>query len=141
MATANAQFMAAGNIYPSRFVKIYSANKVTQASTNEETEGISQEGTNYPPITDSRITVAGYAAVSGEAIRVYQDGEVCTIEAGGSFSAGGLLKSDSNGKAVAVATSGTTIQYFGAEALDDSTGTGQLVRVKVRRGHIRPAVT
>jgi len=133
--------MAGGNIYPSRFVMLDSSNgfKCVQATASPVNKliGISQEGTDYPPINDTdHITVAGYAAVSGEGIRIYGDGDCCLLEivSGQTITPGQFLIPDSNGKGTAVGT-GATTQHVGAVALQATTATsiaGEKIMVQVK---------
>jgi hypothetical protein len=133
-------FRAGGNILPSRFVKLTSAAMVTQAGDNEEIIGVAFEGTQKAPLRDYVSTP--YAAEPGQSVAVYSTGEVCLVEAGTTISAGNLLKSDSQGRAIPIATSGTVIQNYGAVALDAATAAGEKVRVLVLPfGKVRPALT
>lgn len=118
---------ATGNIYPCRFVKISGDFSVAQAGANERVFGISQMGTNKPPIPD---VTSQYAAVSGETLRVFQDDEECLLELAATLSAGALLKSDADGKGVAVGTG--SVQEAGATLLDGGV-SGELRKVRVKR--------
>jgi len=134
MANTPPRLVASGNIYPSRFVKISGENQCAQCGAGDEPIGISMEGTNYPPIDDPHVTVAGYAAVSGESLRIYGDGdESVLITAGAAFSAGAHLKADTDGKGIAT-TAATDAS--GAVALQAATAKDQLVPVQVQ---INPA--
>ena len=133
-------FRASANISPSRFVKISGEHTVAAAGDNEEIIGVAQEGSNKAPLADYVSTV--YAAEKDQQLSVYSVGEICLVEAGGTISAGQLLKSDSQGRAVAIATSGTTIQNYGAIALQAATAAGQKIRVLVvPLGKVRPALS
>lgn len=128
--------MAAGNIYPSRFLKMSStAFKCEQAAANGVVIGVSQEGTNYPPINDTLITIAGYAAIAGQNIRIFGEGDECLLELGDTVTAGQLLKSDANGKGVPILTNAgaSTPQYYGARALQGGA-SGEKIRVQVTIG-------
>lgn len=132
-------FKSTAVIYPSRFVKIDAGydSCVLQASTNDSSYGISQEWQQDAPIPSE---TTGDAASSGELIKIYDEGEECWLELGGTVVRGDRLKPDSDGKGVVVATTGTTIQNIGAVALQ-SGSSGQLIRVTVRRYSERPALT
>jgi len=133
-------FKASGNISPSRFVTLSGENTVAQAGDNAEIIGVAQEGSNKAPLQDFVSTV--YAAETDQPIAVYSTGELCLVEAGASFSAGTLLKSDSQGRAVAVATTGTTIQNYGAVALQAATAAGQKILCLVLPlQKVRPALS
>ena len=126
--------LASGNIYPCRFVTVSGAHAGAQAGANARILGIARNETNYPPITDPRITVAGYHAVDGEPIRMLGDGEVGLVEAGAAITAGDRLKSDSNGKAVPIATTGNAVQEIGAVAIAAATTEGELILVQCQPG-------
>jgi len=133
-------FKASANISPSRFVTLSGENTVAQAGDNADIIGVAQEGSNKAPLQDFVSTV--YAAETGQPIAVYSTGELCLVEASGSFSAGTLLKSDSQGRAVAVATTGTTIQNYGAVALQAATAAGQKILCLVLPlQKVRPALS
>ena len=109
--------IAGGNIYPARFLKVSTAADFTvlQATDGTSSGGdiviaVSQQGTNYPPIVDAAITIAGYAAVAGQSIELFGDGDIAPVEAGASFGAGALLKSGSDGRALPALTTGAVVQ-------------------------------
>lgn len=135
------QLMANGNIYPCRFVTVdtSAANKAVQATANSKILGVSQVGTNYPPLSD--VSVAGYAAVAGQLFELHGPGQVCSVESGDAISVGDYLKADNNGKAVPILTIGTTLQRYGAVALEPATDAGQKIRCYVLIGSERPALT
>lgn len=126
-----------GTVNPSRFVKIsvFQDNSVEQAGANDVTCGVSAEWSYNAPIPSATTE----AAPSGASVKVYDVGETCLLELGGSVSRGGRIKSDTDGKGVAIATTGTTIQQIGAYALETGT-SGQLIRVMVLNYSERPAL-
>jgi hypothetical protein len=134
------QLQANGNIYPSRFVQIDTTapNKCKQAAANSKIIGVSQVGTNYPPLSD--LTVSAYAAAAGQNVELFGIGQVCHIEAGDVVTAGDYLKSDSVGRGVPILTTGTTLQRYGAIALEAATAAGQMIRCYVFFGSERPAL-
>lgn len=134
------QLVAGGDIYPCRFVKLSTSDDFTvlQADANAEIIGVSQEGSRTPPLSD--LVTDTKAAASGQSLKIFTDGDVCLLEAGGTITRGDLLKADANGKAVTVATTGTTIQNYGAIALQ-SGASGEKILVQVRFGKVRPALT
>tara|TARA_Y100000310_G_scaffold199050_1_gene199035 strand:- start:5718 stop:6152 length:435 start_codon:yes stop_codon:yes gene_type:complete len=137
------QLMANGNIRPLRFVKIdVSADeKGIQATDNSKIVGVSQPGTNFPPLNDSHVTLDGMAAIAGETFQLYGEGDDgVLVEIGAAVVRGDYLKSDSVGRAVPIATSGTTLQRYGAEALQSGAAAGEFIRVHVRIGSERPAI-
>jgi hypothetical protein len=132
--------VARGNILPSRFVRLDTAseNGCVQAGDNTDVIGIAQAGTNKPQVTG--LVDATYAAESGQQVMVAGLGSICLLEAGGTVTPGQYLKSDSQGRGVAVATSGTTIQNYGAIALQGGS-SGDKIRVMVIIGKVRPALS
>ena len=131
-------FKASANITPSRFVTLSGAKTVAQAGDNGEIIGVAQEGSNKAPLQDMVSTV--YAAETGQSLEVYSTGEVCLVEAGGTINAGNLLKSDSQGRAVAIATSGTMMQNSGAIALAGGATGEKILCLVVPLGKVRPAL-
>ncbi len=136
---ASFSFRASGNIRPSRFVVLSGARQVAQAGANQEILGVAQEGSNRAPLQDLVTDV--YAAQAGESLLVYSTGEMCLVEAGDEIAAGNLLKSDAQGRAVPIDTSATTIQNYGAVALDAAAGAGEKILVLVTPlQKVRPAL-
>jgi hypothetical protein len=136
MAILNLQ--ANGNISPCRFVCIdpSSDHKAIQCDASAVPVGVAQEGTNYAPITDAdHITVSSYAAVDGEPVRIFPQGENCLLEIGDTVTRGELLKPDADGKGVPIVTNGdtTTPQFYGAHA-EQSGSAGEKIRVHVVPG-------
>lgn len=121
-------FLAAGQIFPSRFVKLATTgldSQVLQAGDGNATLGISQEWMHDAPIPSE---TTGDAAASGEAIRVYGTGDVCLLELGGTVvTSAPHIKSDTNGKGVA-ATLGT--DNVSAIALEQGV-SGEKIRVYI----------
>lgn len=130
-------FVARGTINPCRFVIMssYQDNAVEQAGANGLTAGIAQQFEHDAPIPNAGTD----AASSGESIKVYDIGDTCLLELGGTVERAGLIKSDTDGKGVAIATSGTTIQQIGARAYERGV-SGNLIRVQVLQYSERPAL-
>lgn len=129
---ARGSFVAAGNILPSRFVKLDTTSgntgKVLQAGAGDNVYGVSAQWTRnapFDPLDD------GYVAVSGGNVRVYTAADPADepyIEVDGAYVQGTLLKPSTNG----IATSTTTnLDIAGAVLLEQSTASGQLVRCRV----------
>jgi len=134
------RFLARGNIYPSRFVRVDTAseNGVLQAGDNTDVIGVSHPGTNKPEV--SGMISGTYAAENGQPVLVAGVGSVVLVEAGNTVTPGQFLKSDSQGRAVPVATSGTVIQNYGAVALQGGA-VGDKIKCLVLPGKVRPALT
>lgn len=116
---------ATGTIRCSRFVKMDSGanNSVKEADANEQTIGISQAGGRVAPIPEVTTTPVE-AAQSGENLQVFALGQSCLLEIGsGGCSPGSKLKSDADGKGVAIATGTGVIQRIGAIALESASAS------------------
>lgn len=119
--------MPAGNIAPSRFVKLDPSNTgmVLQAGTNDPIFGISSP-------TTRRLALSGwddgYAGILGDgAMNIIGPGDdEGLLEIAGTIAHGDYIKSDTNGKGV---SAGTDKDRAGAQALQAGT-SGQLIRVK-----------
>lgn len=134
------RLVAGGTIRPSRFVKMSATadDQGLECDANEAPIGISYEGGKFAPLSD--LVSSNPHAEAGDPIGLYGDGEQCLLELAGSVTRGGRIKSDDDGCGVAVATTGTTIQQYGAIALE-SGDDGELIRVFVLLGSERPALT
>jgi len=133
------RLVAGGTIYPSRFVQMDASNddRGLQATANDALIGISYEGGKYAPLND--LVTDNPHAASGDYIGLYGDGEQCLLEAGDTIVRGNKLKADADGKGVPIATTGTTLQRYGAIALE-SGSSGEKIRVFVLLGSERPAI-
>jgi len=139
MAGEAPSFYVNGNVGVSCFVKPYTSadNTVAIASTNDIIAGISSEAGRAPNLPG--VTV--YAGITGDQMKVYGDGQVCLLTLGtGGATAGDKLKSDSSGYGVVAATTGTTVQQIGAEALQTGSA-GDRIKVRVLRHGFLPAVS
>ncbi|MBQ9875373.1 MAG: hypothetical protein IJM30_13040 [Thermoguttaceae bacterium] len=123
------QYVAGGNIYPSRFVKQATTAPFTvvQATAGAAVVGISQEGTTVVPIDGFTNASSGFAGTEGLPIKVFGEHSECLLEVAAAVAAGTLLKSDADGKGVAASTG----DLVGARALEASTAAGQKIRVAV----------
>lgn len=142
MPTNGPQLVANGNISPCRFVKIDTTagadNYGVQAGANDITIGISGQGSDQAPLSDLVSTV--YHAQAGELIRLHPNTDVCLLEIGAAVTQGQRLKSDSSGRGVPGATSGATLQQYGAVALESSSNVGAKIRVQVEQySEVSPA--
>jgi len=134
------RLVAGGDVYPCRFVKMSTAadDRGLQATANDAPIGISYDGGKHAPLSD--LVTDNPHAEAGDPIGLYGEGDQCLLELGGTVVRGGRLKSDANGKGVAVATTGTTIQQYGAIALESGV-SGEKARVFILLGSERPALT
>lgn len=131
--------LAGGTIAPHRFVMLDTSNDryALQATANAKIIGICAGQTNQAPLSDL-VTTANHAT-SGQQVRLYGEGDETLLEAGGTITTGDRLKADSDGKGVAIATTGTAIQYIGAHALEDAS-SGELTPVQISIYSERPAL-
>lgn len=132
---------AGGNIATASFVKISAAaeNTCLQAGDNERVIGASQMGTKYPQGLAGLSNT--YAAETGDEIQIFGLGDICRVRAGsGGYGSGNMLKSDASGDAVPVATTGTTVQWVAAVAIEDAEA-GELGRVQLMFFAYRPALS
>lgn len=133
------QLIAGGNISPSTFVKVSTAanNTCLQAGDNERVVGVSQVGAKDPPGVSG---ASAYAAVSGDTVQLFGEGDVCLVLVGsGGVTRGALVKSTSAGAAVLAATTGTTLQWVAGEALSTAS-EGEYVRIQVKVFPYYPAL-
>jgi len=138
MPCDNFPHVAGGDINPCRFVTLSPSADFTllEANANEAIIGVSHESAQDAPLPGASTL----AAASGDHLAIYPIGSVCRLEAGsGGWTRGSELISDSNGKGVARATTGTTIQNVGAIALE-SVSEGELGKVLIVRYPLRPAL-
>lgn len=125
-------FHAGGTIRRARFVKGDTSNDYTvlEADANERTMGIATDSGRAAAIP-SVDADPPEAAQDGEPVELAFPGELALLEVGsGGCTAFDRLKSDGDGKGVAIASSGTTIQQIGAVALADAL-EDELVEVMV----------
>ena len=123
--------IAAGDIYPNRFVKLTSTDfTIAQAEAGERTVGISTVGSEKTPETYYQSDTLQPLATVGRTCSYFQEGTDCMLEVGASdITAGALLAPDANGKAVAVANNAP----YGARALAAAT-SGTLAKVRIEFG-------
>ncbi len=133
MPSTPANLMANGPIFPSRFIRIDpSADfKGIASEAGLAILGVSQDGTNFPPLSDL-ITGARVAASIGQYFRYFGEGDVCLVETNESIIAGDQLKAagtgDDTGRA---ATADTDNDQVGAVAIQSASGAGELIRCQV----------
>lgn len=133
------RILANGTIRMSRFVRYDTTapHRGLEGNANCKCIAVAQEGSNYPPLSD--LVVGGNAAVAGEYLRIYGNGDECLLECGDTVTTGDYLKSDAVGRGVPIAIAGTVLQRYGAIAQEDGA-VGHLIRVSVLIGSERPAI-
>lgn len=126
-------FKASANIRPSRFVVRSGANTVAECGTNGKVLGISAEYSNYAPLPSQ----TEYLAASGDPVSMYvigdglQEDRPILLVAGDTVTQGDLLKSDSQGRGVAVASNN---DIYGAVALESGV-VGESIKVRILFGY------
>ena len=130
--------VSGGDVRPSRFIKVSTAADYTclEADANEAVIGISTNATRDAPIPNADTD----AAEAGDDLHYHPIGSVCQLELAGTVTRGDEIKSDADGKGVVRATTGTTLQNFGAIALESGV-SGEFIQVLVVRGSIYPALS
>lgn len=137
MANTPPNLRASGTIRACRIVKVSGNYTGAEADANELPIGITWQDGKYPPLND--LVSSNPHAESGDPIRLYGDGDICLVELGDTVVANGRVKSDADGKAVPIATTGTTIQHFVGRMLEGgSSGEKRLVQILI--GSERPAL-
>lgn len=123
------QYVAGGNIYPSRFVTQTTTAPftVTQAVAGDAIVGVSQEGVTVVPIDGFTNESSVFAGTAGLPIKIFGEHSECLLEVAEAVDPGTLLKSDADGKGVKA----TTGDIVGARALESATQAGQKIRVAV----------
>ncbi len=123
------KLVCGGTIRPSRFFKASGSadHTILESDANEATLGIATDATRDAPQSGSSAN----AGEDGDQMSVNMPGVVCKLYIGsGGITRGAFLKSDADGKGVAAATTGTTLQWVGALALE-SASEGELASVLV----------
>lgn len=133
------RLVADGKIYPCRFVKMSATkdHRGLQGEANDALIGISYEGGKRPPLSD--LVTDNPHAEAGDPIGLLGPGEQGLLELGADVTPRTKLKSDANGKGVPIATTGTTLQQYGAIALEGGKA-GEKIQVFVELGSERPAI-
>ena len=150
-------FVAGGNIYPSRICVLDSSSDSTTGPAGSfvalaaistdaaavyngrAVVGISMPGTDYPPINDSHVSVGGYAAIAGEDLQILGPGQYAMLELSTTLAAGqrviaaGTGSSDTaagKGAPIGAYSSGTPQQYVGYALQSGVAGDKVLVFVQ-----------
>lgn len=130
-------YMCSGSVSPSRFVKADTTKTggyVLQAtdgagSAGDLVVGISQSGTRSAPIPGLNDGFAGIADVN--TIEVLTETDEGWVQSGAAFAFGARLKSNADGKAIAVSADGDN---YGAVAMQSADAADKLVKVRVMIG-------
>lgn len=127
---ANVPLIAEGNIAPRRVVMKGTGDfgcLQSTATPGSPPLGISSEALRRGP---NSANDDGFAAITGEEIRVYQLGELALADAGNTISAWDFVKPDANGRIVTA----TTGNYYVGQATQAATASNQEILVKVQPG-------
>jgi len=137
MPLYNPSFIAGGDIFPARFVRITGEFTVQQCSNKDQSIiGVSQEGTFSPPNlatllggTESKLA-ASIVNGTGQSLKVFGLGDVCMITTGtGGATAGTKVKTDGDGKAINIGTV-AGVYNVGGTALN-TVNAGEKVLIQV----------
>jgi hypothetical protein len=140
MAYINA--MAAGTIYPCRFVSMNpvsadanSFKVIEDIVAAQNIVGVSQEGTTGFPMNatnDMGVTAPTAAALAGQNVKIFGMGEECLIELAGTVNAGDYIKANAttDGKGVQCPLGTSGQQSAGGIAMQYGT-SGQKIRMLV----------
>lgn len=126
--------IASGTIRPARIVKMDGStdNSAAEANANEAAVGVAGK--------DNKLFDNANHAEDGDPIRLQDnDGEI-EVECGGSITNGGRFKSDADGKAVAIGTTGTVNQESLGYVLETGADT-KIVRAIWAPLVVRPEPT
>lgn len=128
MPAQSPSFIARGDVEPSVFVKQDGAtdNGIVQSVADDESIGISHEGTREAPVEG----ITPLAAKDGESCMVYTDGWTCEVIAAGVIAPGAKLKPNADGHAIATTTAGDVYSAIARSA----GAAGTRCKVIVRRG-------
>jgi len=142
MSLETPSFKAVGDIYPSRFVNVaddsgkdFQVEELVDSADTFKNIGISDVAGRDArhDVNDTR------AAADGDDIKVYGMGAVCLLEMAAICNRGDLLipNTSTDGRGIpALFTSGSGVQFYGAQALEACTVSGQKIRVQVKQGYI-----
>ena len=127
---------AGGNITPSRILvtSTATANRVIQATgATVQPVGISQRGTRNTPYQSGTATLDdGFAAIAGENLTIFSNGDTCALELGGTVAIGAALMSDGSGRGITATTTNYTV------AVASKAGVlGDLIEVQVLIGYTK----
>jgi len=124
-------YVANGDIFPSRFVKMDPAldGRVIQCVAGDLPIGISQEGTRRSPYVDG----TGRAAAVNEPVGVYTLGERALLYINGTVAPNQRVKPDANGEGIAVVS--PSVDAYGGFVQFNGVA-GKLVEVLVDPGNM-----
>lgn len=132
------QCTAGGNILPGRLVKGDTSNDfgVLQCGAGELAIGVAQLGGRSAPTPD---VSTNYAAIAGEQLAVHVSGQAYVV-AGAAFANEALLKSDGDGKAIAVVGGAGTAENVIGRAMQTAGGADEIVKIEIGKiKHTTPA--
>jgi len=126
MPNTSPNYLANGNIFPSTIVmmdtSVTTGNNVIQATANGRGVGVAQAGSRTAPTPD---VTTPWAAIQGDPITVFGDGDECLVLLGGAVAVGDLVVASGP-----VSGLGFTQVYFDSVAFTlPSTLTGLAVKI------------
>lgn len=132
MRFENLGWVANADINCARFVKLISGTKyrVAQAAANEQVVGVSTQNQRAATIIGT-LAATGLAASVGESLDIELMGSLAWVEVGSAVVEGEWVKSDANGRAVPIATSGATKQMVAGLCLVGAANANELALIQL----------
>lgn len=132
-------FVANGDINVGRFVKLISGTRarVVQCGANELGIGVSTQQPRRPTITGT-LSATTLAAAVDEQVDIEQLGSLAWVVAAEAVVEGALVKSDADGKAVNIATTGIAYQYALGIVVMPAANAGEWCQVWLHPQKVAP---
>lgn len=132
MRFENIGWVANADINCARFVKLISGTKyrVAQAVANDQVIGVSPQNQRTPTIIGT-LAATTLAASAGESIDIELQTSLAWVEVGSAVVEGEWVKSDANGRAVPIATSGATKQMVAGLCLVGAANANELALIQL----------
>ncbi len=125
-------WVANGDINCARFVKLISGtkNRVVEADANDQVFGASTQNQRAATIT-GLLTATTLAAIAGESLDIETMGALAWVQVGSAVVEGEWVKSDADGKAVPIATSGATKQMVAGLCVQGAANANELALIQI----------
>lgn len=132
MRFENLGWVANGDINCARFVKLISGTKyrVAQAAANEQVIGATTQKQRAATITGT-LAATTLAASVGESLDIEMMGSLVWVQVGSAVVEGEWVKSDVNGMAVPIATSGATKQMVAGLCIIGAANANELALIQI----------
>lgn len=132
-------FVANGDINVNRFVTLVAGTKyrVVQSGANGQVVGVSSDRARRPTITGT-LSATTLAASVDEQLDIEQIGGLAWVIAAEAVVENALVKSDADGKAVNIASSGVTMQFAAGIVMVGAANAGELCVVLLHPQKVYP---